>query len=228
MAEEFKNHLDSFLIELFNELGVEKAQNYQEQYEKLIDELTKNEFIPKEKTMSIIESSLSESAQQISKLKEEKNSLTKQNSELNEKNKLLSIKNEQISQKLTFLENSLSKSSNELKNKNALEQKLKDIQTDRDYYKSKYNASQDELSICKKDLKKYYSMEITNKQLTDENEKLSLKISELSSDVNYKMKFEEITQINEKIEIENKNLNKQNYKSNQELESLKNELKQVK
>ena len=71
-------------------------------------------------------------------------------------------------------------------------------------------------------------METTNKQLTDENERLSLKIRELSSDVNYKMKFEEISQLNEKIDIENKNLNKQNNKSKQEVESLKNELKQVK
>ena len=65
-------------------------------------------------------------------------------------------------------------------------------------------------------------------QLTEENEKLSQKIRELTSDVNYKQKYEEISQINEKIDIENKNLNKQNYKSKQEIDSMKTELEQVK
>ena len=229
MVEEFKEHLESFILDLLTKIGnPETIQKCQEEYDKLIDELTKKEFIPKEKTMSIVESSLSESTNQINKLKEEKTSLTKQNSELSEKNKLLNIKNEEISQKLSVLEASLSKSANDLKIKNALEQKLKETQADYDLLKSRNDALQDQMSICEKNLKKYYSMEKQNKQLTDENEKLSLKIRELSSDLNYKMKFEEIAQLNEKIDIENKNLNRQNYKSKQEVESLKNELQQVK
>ena len=71
-------------------------------------------------------------------------------------------------------------------------------------------------------------MEKEISQLTEENEKLSLKIKELTSEANYKLKFEEISQINEKLDIENKNLNKQYYKSKQELESLKIELEQTK
>ena len=119
MAEEFKEHLESFLLDLLGNIGnPELLEKYQIQYENLVDELKKNDFIPKEKTFSIIEASLSDSTQQINKLKEEKASLTKQNSELSEKNKLLNIKNEEISQKLSVLEKSLSKSTMDLKNKN--------------------------------------------------------------------------------------------------------------
>jgi chromosome segregation protein len=82
--------------------------------------------------------------------------------------------------------------------------------------------------MCKKNLKKYYTMETAISQLTQENEKLCQRIKELNSVENYKLKFEEISQINEKIDIENKNLNKQYYKTKQELELLKTELEQTK
>ena len=82
--------------------------------------------------------------------------------------------------------------------------------------------------MCKKNLRKYYTMEKEITQLNEENDKLTKKIKELSSEVNYKLKFEEISQINEKIDVENKNLNKQNYKTKQELDSIKNELGQIK
>ena len=229
MAEEFKEHLESFLLDLLGNIGnPELLEKYQLQYENLVDELKKNDFIPKEKTFSIIEASLSDSTQQINKLKEEKVVLTKQNSELSEKNKLLNIKNEEISQKLSVLEKSLSKSTMDLKNKNALEQKNNELQSDYDLLKTKYEAIQDEISMCKKNLRKYYTMEKEITQLNEENDKLTKKIKEISSEVNYKLKFEEISQINEKIDVENKNLNKQNYKTKQELDSIKNELGQIK
>jgi cell division protein FtsB len=155
-------------------------------------------------------------------LKEEKTSLTQQNSEFSEKNKLLSIKNEEISQKLSVLEKSLNKSTIDLKNKNALEQKFNELQSDYDLLKSKYDAIQDEISMCKKNLKKYYAMEKEIAQLTEENEKLSGKIRDLSSGVNYKLKFDELSQVNEKIDVENKNLAKQNNKFKKELEIIKN------
>ena len=116
----------------------------------------------------------------------------------------------------------------DLKNKNALEQKNNELQSDYDLLKTKYEAIQDEISMCKKNLRKYYTMEKEITQLNEENDKLTKRIKELSSEVNYKLKFEEISQINEKIDVENKNLNKQNYKTKQELDSIKIELGQIK
>ena len=168
----------------------ETIQNFQDEYDKLIDEFSKNNFVKKEEVESIIDSSLAESEKQIKELKEEKTILTKQNTELSEKNKLLSIKNEEISQKLSVLEKSFNKSTHDLKNKNELEQKLNEKQSDYDLLKSKYAAIQDEISMCKKNLKKFYAMEKEISQLTEENEKLSLKIRELNSEVDYKSKFE--------------------------------------
>ena len=55
MAEEFKEHLESFLLDLLGNIGnPELLEKYQIQYENLVDELKKNDFIPKEKTFSII------------------------------------------------------------------------------------------------------------------------------------------------------------------------------
>ena len=230
MAEEFKKHLDSYLVQILGKIGdnPESIQNFQDEYDKLIDEFSKNNFVKKEEVESIIDSSLAESEKQIKELKEEKTTLTKQNTELSEKNKLLSIKNEEISQKLSVLEKSFNKSTLDLKNKNELEQKLNDKQSDYDLLKSKYAAIQDEISMCKKNLKKFYAMEKEISQLTEENEKLSLKIRELNSEVDYKLKYEEISQLNEKLDVENKNLNKQNNKSKQEIELMKTELEQLK
>ena len=230
MAEEFKKHLDSFLMQILGKIGdnPESIQNFQDEYDKLIDEFSKNNFVKKEEVESIIDSSLAESEKQIKELKEEKTILTKQNTELSEKNKLLSIKNEEISQKLSVLEKSFNRSTLDLKNKNDLEQKLNEKQSDYDLLKSKYAAIQDEISMCKKNLKKFYTMEKEISQLTEENEKLSLKIRELNSEVDYKSKLEELSQINEKLDVENKNLSKQNNKLKQEIEMMKTELEQVK
>ena len=145
-----------------------------------------------------------------------------------EKNKLLNIKNEEISQKFSVLEKSLNKSANDLKNIKALEQKLNELQADYDLMKSKYDAKNDEISMYKKNLKKYYTMEKEINQLTLENEKLSVKMRDLSSADNYKSKFEEISQLNEKMKVDNMNISKQNNKSKQEIETLKTELEQAK
>ena len=229
MAEEFKSHLEKYLLDILSNIGEQTLiEKFQVEYEKLMDEFIKQNFLPKEKIDSIVEDSLSDSVKQINELKEEKASLTKQNSELAEKNKLLNIKNEEIAQKFSVLEKSLNKSTNDLKNITILEQKLNELQADYDLLKSQYAAKQDEISMYKKNLKKYYSMEKEIKQLTSENEKLSIKMRELSSADNYKLKFEEVSQINEKMKIENTNTNKQNYKYKQEIELLANELEQTK
>ena len=229
MAEEFKSHLETYLIDILGHINDQNLiDKFQEEYDKLMDEYLKHTFIPKNQIDSIVESSLSESEKQIKDLKEENSSLIKKNTELTDKNKLLSIKNEEISQKFTVLEKSLSNSTKDLKTKNSLEQKLTDLQSDYDLLKSKYVAKQDEISMCKINLKKYYIMETEISQLTEENKKLTTRIKELSSDVDYKLKYEEISQINEKIDVENKNLSKQNYKFKRELELMKSELEQTK
>lgn len=229
MAEEFKSHLEKYLLDILSNISEQTLiGKFQDEYDKLMDEFIKQNFLPKEKIDSIVEDSLSDSVKQINELKEEKASLTKQNSELAEKNKLLNIKNEEIAQKFSVLEKSLNKSTNDLKNITILEQKLNELQADYDLLKSQYAAKQDEISMYKKNLKKYYSMEKEIKQLTSENEKLSIKMRELSSADNYKLKFEEVSQLNEKMKIENTNINKQNYKYKQEIELLTNELEQTK
>ena len=229
MAEEFKSHLEKYLLDILSNISEETLiEKFQDEYNKLMDEFIKQNFLPKEKIDSIVEDSLSDSVKQINELKEEKASLTKQNSELADKNKLLNIKNEEIAQKFSVLEKSLNKSTNDLKNITILEQKLNELQADYDLLKSQFAAKQDEISMYKKNLKKYYSMEKEIKQLTSENEKLSIKMRELSSADNYKLKFEEVSQLNEKMKIENTNINKQNYKYKQEIELLTNELEQTK
>ena len=229
MAEEFKGHLEKFLLDVLGNIGEPSLiEKFQIEYDKLIDEFIKLNFVAKEKIDSIVEDSLSDSVKQINELKEEKISLTKQNTELIEKNKLLNIKNEEISQKFSVIERSLNKSANDLKNIKALEQKLNELQADYDLMKSKYDAKNDEISMYKKNLKKYYTMEKEINQLTLENEKLSVKMRDLSSADNYKSKFEEISQLNEKMKVDNMNISKQNNKSKQEIETLKTELEQAK
>ena len=229
MAEEFKSHLEKYLLDILSNISEQTLiEKFQDEYDKLMDEFIKQNFLPKEKIDSIVEDSLSDSVKQINELKEEKASLTKQNNELAEKNKILNIKNEEIAQKFSVLEKSLNKSTNDLKNITILEQKLNELQADYDLLKSQFAAKQDEISMYKKNLKKYYSMEKEIKQLTSENEKLSIKMRELSSADNYKLKFEEVSQLNEKMKIENTNINKQNYKYKQEIELLANELEQTK
>ena len=229
MAEEFKGHLEKFLLDVLGNIGEPSLiEKFQKEYDKLMDEFIKQNFVAKEKIDSIVEDSLSDSVKQINELKEEKISLTKQNTELIEKNKLLNIKNEEISQKFSVLEKSLNKSANDLKNIKALEQKLNELQADYDLMKSKYDAKNDEISMYKKNLKKYYTMEKEINQLTLENEKLSVKMRDLSSADNYKSKFEEISQLNEKMKVDNMNISKQNNKSKQEIETLKTELEQAK
>ena len=229
MAKEFKGHLEKFLLDVLGNIGEPSLiEKFQEEYNKLMDEIIKLNFVAKEKIDSIVEDSLSDSVKQINELKEEKMSLAKQNTELIEKNKLLNIKNEEIAQKFSVLEKSLNKSTNDLKNIKVLEQKLNELQADYDLMKSKYDAKNDEISMYKKNLKKYYTMEKEINQLTLENEKLSVKMRDLSSADNYKSKFEEISQLNEKMKVDNMNISKQNNKSKQEIETLKTELEQAK
>ena len=105
---------------------------------------------------------------------------------------------------------------------------MKELQSDKELLESKVKAKDDEIAMYKKNLKKYYSMEKEIKQLTAENEKLSIKMRELNSADNYKLKFEEASQVMEKLKVENENINKQNNKLRQELEYINSELEQAK
>lgn len=234
MADEFKEHLEAFLMDILQNLteDQELIEKVQTNYDKLMDEFIKYNFVSKEQIDSIVDSSLAESEKQINELKQElkqeKANLSKQITELSDKNKILNLKNEEISQKYTVLEKSFNQSTQELKNKDMLTQKIKDQQSDYDLLKSKYTAIQDEIAIYKKNLKKTYAMEKEISQLTQENEKLSEKIKELNTGTNYKEKYEELSQLNEKMDCENKILNKQNTKAKQDIDQMKNELEQMK
>ena len=220
MAKEFKDHLDKFLLDILSKIEPNLIQNYQDEYDKLMDEFIKHNFVSKENIDSIVDASLSESEKQIKELKEEKASLTKQNNDLIDKNKILNKNNEEIAQKFSVLEKSLNQSTIDLKYKAVLEQKVKELQSDKELLESKVKAKDDEIAMYKKNLKKYYSMEKEIKQLTAENEKLSIKMRELNSADNYKLKFEEASQVMEKLKVENENINKQNNKLRQELEYI--------
>ena len=228
MAKEFKDHLDKFLLDILSKIEPNLIQNYQDEYDKLMDEFIKHNFVSKENIDSIVDASLSESEKQIKELKEEKASLTKQNNDLIDKNKILNKNNEEIAQKFSVLEKSLNQSTIDLKYKAVLEQKVKELQSDKELLESKVKAKDDEIAMYKKNLKKYYSMEKEIKQLTAENEKLSIKMRELNSVDNYKLKFEEASQVMEKLKVENENINKQNNKLRQELEYINSELEQAK
>ena len=230
MADEFKEHLESFLMEILQHLtdDQELIEKVQTNYDKLMDEFLKYNFVSKEQIDSIVDSSLAESEKQINELKKDKTTLSKQISELTEKNKILSLKNEEVAQKNTVLEKSFNQSAQELKKKDLLNQKIKDQQSDYDLLKSKYTAIQDEIAIYKKNLKKNYAMEKEISQLTQENEKLSQRIKELNTGINYKEKYEELLQINEKSDCENKLLTKQYTKAKQDIDTMKNEMEQIK
>ena len=227
MTQIFKQDLENYLLQILGNVDQNLMQNFQEQYEKLIDEFESYNFLPKKEIDTILNSSLDASDKKIKELKQKIESLNIENSKLIENNKFLDKKNEEIAQKYSILEKSLNKSTNDLKKKKAQEQKMSELQSDYDLLKSKYAAIQDEISMCKKNLKKNYTMEKEISQLTEENEKLSMKIKELSSEVNYKLKFEEISQKYKEVDLENKNLTKLSNKSKQEIESIKHQLEEV-
>ena len=58
--------------------------------------------------------------------------------------------------------------------------------------------------------------------------KIIMKLKELNSGINYKEKYEELLQINEKIDCENKLLNKQYTKAKQDIDTMKNDMEQIK
>ena len=61
MAEEFKSHLEKYLLDILSNIGEQTLiEKFQDEYDKLMDEFIKQNFLPKEKIDSIVEDSLSD------------------------------------------------------------------------------------------------------------------------------------------------------------------------
>ena len=233
MAEVFKENLEKYLIKLIQNIGEKSLiEEIQEEYNNLIDEFIKYNFIPQEQIDSIIDQELGESEKQVKIISKEKEELLKKNNELNEQIKLLNIQKEGYNQKLNILQNSLVSSEKNKEEKEKFEEELKNKNSDYELLKGKYDMIKDEMEMYKKNLKKNFNMEKEIRQLTDENEKLSQKLKDLNEKDDFKIKFQEIEKqynllLNEKedlfLEIN------QIKKSNLELmETIKNQKEQIK
>lgn len=233
MAEVFKENLEKYLIKLIQNIGEKSLiEEIQEEYNNLIDEFIKYNFIPQEQIDSIIDQELGESEKQVKIISKEKEELLKKNNELNEQIKLLNIQREGYNQKLNILQNSLVSSEKNKEEKEKFEEELKNKNSDYELLKGKYDMIKDEMEMYKKNLKKNFNMEKEIRQLTDENEKLSQKLKDLNEKDDFKIKFQEIEKqynllLNEKedlfLEIN------QIKKSNLELmETIKNQKEQIK
>ena len=233
MAEVFKENLEKYLIKLIQNIGEKSLiEEIQEEYNNLIDEFIKYNFIPQEQIDSIIDQELGESEKQVKIISKEKEELLKKNNELNEQIKLLNIQKEGYNQKLNILQNSLVSSEKNKEEKEKFEEELKNKNSDYELLKGKYDMIKDEMEMYKKNLKKNFNMEKEIRQLTDENEKLSQKLKDLNEKDDFKIKFQEIEKqynllLNEKedlfLEIN------QIKKSNLELmETIKNKKEQIK
>ena len=233
MAEVFKENLEKYLIKLIQNIGEKSLiEEIQEEYNNLIDEFIKYNFIPQEQIDSIIDQELGESEKQVKIISKEKEELLKKNNELNEQIKLLNIQREGYNQKLNILQNSLVSSEKNKEEKEKFEEELKNKNGDYELLKGKYDMIKDEMEMYKKNLKKNFNMEKEIRQLTDENEKLSQKLKDLNEKDDFKIKFQEIEKqynllLNEKedlfLEIN------QIKKSNLELmETIKNQKEQIK
>ena len=55
MAKEFKDHLDKFLLDILSKIEPNLIQNYQDEYDKLMDEFIKHNFVSKENIDSIVD-----------------------------------------------------------------------------------------------------------------------------------------------------------------------------
>jgi chromosome segregation ATPase len=240
MVEVFKEHLEKYLIKLIKNIGDKSLINeIQEEYESLMDEFIKHNFIPQEQIDSIVDQELGESEKQLKKITKEKEELSKSNQELNEQIKILNLQKENFNQKLNFLQKSIISSERFKVEKEKKEEELKNLKSDYDILKGKYDMIKDEMEIYKKNLKKNFNMEKEIRQLTEENEKLSQKIKDLNEKDDYKIQFYELekkynTLSNEKEDLllernqlknDNSELNEQIETRNQQINNLENNIK---
>ena len=240
MVEVFKEHLEKYLIKLIKNIGDKSLINeIQEEYESLMDEFIKHNFIPQEQIDSIVDQELGESEKQLKKITKEKEELTKSNQELNEQIKILNLQKENFNQKLNFLQKSIISSERFKVEKEKKEEELKNLKSDYDILKGKYDMIKDEMEIYKKNLKKNFNMEKEIRLLTEENEKLCQKIKDLNEKDDYKIQFYELekkynTLSNEKEDLllernqlknDNSELNEQIETRNQQINNLENNIK---
>ncbi len=240
MVEVFKEHLEKYLIKLIKNIGDKSLINeIQEEYESLMDEFIKHNFIPQEQIDSIVDQELGESEKQLKKITKEKEELSKSNQELNEQIKILNLQKENFNQKLNFLQKSIISSERFKVEKEKKEEELKNLKSDYDILKGKYDMIKDEMEIYKKNLKKNFNMEKEIRLLTEENEKLCQKIKDLNEKDDYKIQFYELekkynTLSNEKEDLllernqlknDNSELNEQIETRNQQINNLENNIK---
>ena len=151
MAEVFKENLEKYLIKLIQNIGEKSLiEEIQEEYNNLIDEFIKYNFIPQEQIDSIIDQELGESEKQVKIISKEKEELLKKNNELNEQIKLLNIQKEGYNQKLNILQNSLVSSEKNKEEKEKFEEELKNKNSDYELLKGKYDMIKDEMEMYKK------------------------------------------------------------------------------
>jgi len=133
MVEVFKEHLEKYLIKLIKNIGDKSLINeIQEEYESLMDEFIKHNFIPQEQIDSIVDQELGESEKQLKKITKEKEELSKSNQELNEQIKILNLQKENFNQKLNFLQKSIISSERFKVEKEKKEEELKNLKSDYD------------------------------------------------------------------------------------------------
>ena len=211
MADAFKENLEKFLISL-----IEKIQDknllpeIQSQYDSLMDEFLKANFISQEEFDKILEQELTENESQINKLKTE-------NEKISNDFQMISIQKEGLLQKIEILQNSLENFSKKEKEIENLNKEISNQKINYDLLKSEYEKLKEVCEINQKNLKKFFNMEKSNQILTEENEKLHEEIKKLNDKEDFKSKFEEIEIKNkiykneiENFEIENKKLKKIN------------------
>ncbi len=240
MVEVFKEHLEKYLIKLIKNIGDKSLINeIQEEYESLMDEFIKYNFIPQEQIDSIVDQELGESEKQLKKITKEKEELSKSNQELNDQIKIINLQKENFNQKLNFLQKSIISSERFKLEKEKKEEELKNLKSDYDILKGKYDMIKDEMEIYKKNLKKNFNMEKEIRLLTEENEKLCQKIKDLNEKDDYKIQFYELekkynTLSNEKEDLllernqlknDNSELNEQIETRNQQINNLENNIK---
>ena len=240
MAEVFKENLEKYLIKLIQNIGEKSLiEEIQEEYNNLIDEFIKYNFIPQEQIDSIVDQELGESEKQLKKITKEKEELSKSNQELNDQIKIINLQKENFNQKLNFLQKSIISSERFKLEKEKKEEELKNLKSDYDILKGKYDMIKDEMEIYKKNLKKNFNMEKEIRLLTEENEKLCQKIKDLNEKDDYKIQFFDLekkynTLSNEKEDLllqinqlknSNSELNEQIETRNQQINNLENNIK---
>lgn len=197
--------------------------------------------------MDGFEQEISTLSNENEKLKQENDSISKKLGEAQEKlkesQKKKESENEGLYQKIKILQNTLdlySNKSNQVEEQvQKLENQNEDLKVENSDLKGKINDLVYEMEINYKNVKNNFVLEKNIKDLTEENEKLNLKIIELQGAEDFKLKHMQVEnyakEIEEKLNIarsgienlnsENKKLSNENFEKFQKINALEGELK---